>query len=87
MYQPPSPISWRIWGAAHPTGELQALDLERLTKALGLFGEEHINREPLGYVFQLRPPQGNYRAQHEFLGDFLINHLRDTDSVGLGQGL
>jgi len=41
----------------------------------------------LGNILQLWSPQGHYRAQREFLGNLLIDDVREADGVGLGQFL
>ena len=50
-----------------PTRELEALDLQFLTEAFRLLGEQGVNMKPLGNVLQARAAQRNDRAEIKFL--------------------
>ena len=67
--------------------ELQALDSQSLTKALGWFGQKRIDVEALGNVLELWSAQRDDRAHSDFLGHIAIHDVRDADRVRLSQGL
>src|SRR5581483_7453900 len=70
-----------------PTRELQALDVELLAKSLWLLGQQSVDLNAFSNVLELGPSQRKHRAEREFLVDFFVDGLGDTDGVRLRQGL
>ena len=65
----------------------QRLDPTTLTKAFGVFGNKHIDGKPLLNVFQLGLAQRDHCAHLQLGGDIAIDHVRDADTIRLGQSL